>query len=256
MLTKRIIPCLDVDSGKVVKGTNFANLRYSGDPLKLADNYNLQGADELVFLDISATIQGRKASLRTIKKVANKLFIPLTVGGGIKGLGDIKAALANGADKICINTAAVLKPALIKAASLRFGAQCIVVAIDAKKSGEQGSKNSKWDVYVRSGTKNSGLDAVKWAVMAEKLGAGELLVTSIDRDGTKKGYDLELTRKIAESVNIPLIASGGAGKLQDIADVFIKGRADGALAASILHYKKYGIKHIKQYLRSKGIEIR
>lgn len=257
MLTKRIIPCLDVDSGKVVKGTNFANLRYSGNPSQLADYYNKQGADELVLLDISATTEGRNASMRTIRKVAGKLFIPLAAGGGITSLEGIRNALANGADKVCINTAAVLKPRLIKEASKRFGSQCVVVAIDAKRDEKRKSgKGRKWEVYIRSGTKRTGLDAVKWAVRTEQLGAGELLITSIDRDGTKKGYDLKLIREIAEAVNIPVIASGGAGSMQDMADVFIKGKADAALAASILHYKKYSIKQIKQYLRSKGILVR
>ena len=236
MLAKRIIPCLDVKEGKVVKGEKFINLAYAGDPVELAKRYNEEGADELVFLDITASVENRKIIIGIVRKVAKEVFIPFTVGGGINSIGDIRNLLNAGADKISINTAAVENPELIKEASEKFGSQCIVVAIDAKRS------NDSWEVYVYGGRKSTGIDAMKWAKKAEKLGAGEILLTSMDKDGTKLGFDLELTRKISESVNIPVIASGGVGDLKDFFDGFKKGKADAALAASVFHYGKYSIK--------------
>ncbi len=251
MLTKRIIPCLDVKEGKVVKGISFRNLRLAGDPAKLASIYEKQGADEIVFLDITASIEGRKAMIETIKRTADILSIPLTVGGGIKSVNDIEELLSSGADKVSINTAAVLNPSLIKEASEVFGSQCIVVAIDAKRR-----EGKRWEVYIYGGTKATGLDAVKWAVQAEQLGAGELLVTSIDADGTKRGYDLDLLKSISKRVNIPVIASGGAGSPYHIYQALTIGGADAALAASIFHYGEYTVSSIKRYLARRGVPVR
>ncbi len=250
MLTKRIIPCLDVKDGEVVKGTCFVNFKSAGDPVKLAKKYYNGGADELVFLDISASYEKRKTIIRLIEKVAKEIFIPFTVGGGIGSIEDIRNILNAGADKISINTAAIKNPNLIKESSEIFGSQCIVVAIDAKKI------KNRYGVFIKGGREKTGLDAVGWAKKAEMLGAGELLITSMDKDGTKDGYDLELTEKISESVNIPIIASGGAGSLQSIAKVLKEGKADAALAASIFHYKKYSINLVKEYLKRKNVEVR
>lgn len=250
MLTKRIIPCLDVRDGQVVKGKGFVNLKYAGNPVKLARKYYGGGADELVFLDITASYENRKTMIGLVEKVAKQIFIPFTVGGGISTIDDIRNLLKAGADKISINTAAINNPNLIKEAAEKFGSQCIVVAIDAKKI------KDKWEVFVKGGRQATGLDAIEWAKKVQELGAGEILLTSMDKDGTKEGYDLELTRKISESVNIPVIASGGAGTLGSIAKVLKDGKADAALAASIFHYKKYSIKQVKQYLRKNNVEVR
>ncbi len=250
MLTKRIIPCLDVKDGKVVKGTNFENLQYAGNPVELAKKYNEEGADELVFLDITATKEKRKIILETVREVSKELFIPLTVGGGISSLQDIKDLLSAGADKISINTQAVKNPNLVKEAAEEFGSQCIVVAIDAKR------KRNSWEVSIKGGSELTGIDAVQWAKKVESLGAGEILLTSMDKDGTKTGFDLELTKTISEALNIPVIASGGARDVLSFAEVFEKGKADAALAASIFHYGNYRVSDIKNYLKRTGIEVR
>ncbi len=251
MLTKRIIPCLDVTQGRVVKGTNFINLRDAGDPVELAAFYDGQGADELVFLDITASAEGRRTMLEVVYRTAAEVFIPYTVGGGIATLEDIRAVLSAGADKVSINTAAVQNPALISRGAERFGSQCIVVAIDAKQTGPQ-----KWEVYIHGGRTPTGLDAVQWAKEVEKLGAGEILLTSMDRDGTKDGYDIALTRAIADAVRIPVIASGGVGTLAHIAQGLTAGGADAALAASIFHFGEYSIRQVKEYLRDCGVPVR
>ena len=250
MLTKRIIPCLDVKGGQVVKGKGFVNLKYAGNPVKLARKYYEDGADELAFLDITASYEKRKTMINLVEKVAKQIFIPFTVGGGISTIKDIRNLLKAGADKISVNTSAVNNPDLIEEAAEKFGSQCIVIAIDAKKI------KSKWKIFVNGGRQSTGLDAIEWAKKVESFGAGEILLTSMNKDGTKEGYDLELTRKISENVNIPIIASGGAGSLESIAKVFDEGKADAALAASIFHYKKYSIKQVKRYLQKKGIEVR
>lgn len=250
MLAKRIIPCLDVKDARVVKGINFVNLKDAGDPTESAAVYSKEGADEIVYLDITASIEKRKAIIEVVKKTAEQVFIPLTVGGGIRDLKDIKLLLKAGADKVSINTAAVENPSLIKKASEEFGSQCIVVAIDAKKD------IGGWKVYTYGGRKFTGLDALEWAKKVEDLGAGEILLTSMDKDGTKDGYDLELTRTISEAVNIPVIASGGAGNLEHLYQALTVGRADAVLAASIFHYGEYSIREAKQYLKSKGIPVR
>ncbi|MCD6080264.1 MAG: imidazole glycerol phosphate synthase subunit HisF [Candidatus Omnitrophica bacterium] len=251
MLAKRIVPCLDVKNGRVVKGINFLNLRDAGDPVEQAEVYNRQGADELVFLDITASYENREPIYNIITKTAEKVFIPLTVGGGVSGLEDIRRLLKSGADKVSINTAAVSDPQLVKIASQEFGSQCIVVAIDAKWN-----KNSKWEVYIKGGRIPTGIDAIDWAKKVEELGAGEILLTSMDRDGTRSGYDLELTKAIASVVNIPVIASGGAGNLEHLYQAFAIGCADAALAASIFHYGEYTIQEAKRYLYQKGIPVR
>ena len=250
MLTKRIIPCLDVKDSKVVKGKNFKGLEFAGDAVALARKYYEGGADELVFLDISASEEKRKTIKELVEKVSREIFIPFTVGGGISDIEDIRNLLKAGADKVSINTAAVNNPKLIKEASQRFGRQCIVVAIDAKKMGE------KWVVFIESGKKATKMDAIEWAKEVENLGAGEILLTSIDADGTKNGYDIELTKKISQETKIPVIASGGAGKLEDILEVFKEGKADAALAASIYHYNKYTIRQTKEFLKENGVEVR
>jgi cyclase len=252
MLTKRIIPCLDVTMGRVMKGINFINLTDVGDPVEIAEFYNSEGADEIVFLDITATHEGRKTMLDVVRRTAEKVFIPLTVGGGINSIEDFKETLRAGADKISINSAAIRNPQLIEEAATKFGNQCVVVAIDGKKN-EDGIG---WHVVINGGRINTGLDAVKWAQKAEELGAGEILLTSMDADGTKKGYDIEFINAIASSVNIPVIASGGCGKIEDFYDVFVKSNADAALAASLFHYKELSIKEVKGYLKNKDIEIR
>ena len=253
MLAKRIIPCLDVKDGRVVKGIHFLNLRDAGDPVECASIYNREGADEIVFLDITASLERRETILRVVKKTAEKVFIPLTVGGGIRNLEDIRLLLKSGADKVSINTAALERPGLIQEAAQRFGSQCIVVAIDARAV--RGSQK-KWQVYSYAGTKATGLEAAAWAKEVERLGAGEILLTSMDRDGTKAGYDLELTKKISQAVNIPVIASGGAGKMKHLYEALSKGEASAVLAASIFHYGQYSIPQVKRYLKSKGIAIR
>lgn len=251
MLTKRIIPCLDVKEGRVVKGTNFVGLRDAGDPVERAAAYDAEGADELVFLDITATFEERKAMLDVISRTAAKVFMPLTVGGGISSVEDIKNALRAGADKTSLNSAAAKNPQLIADGAKLFGNQCIVLAIDARKYGE-----NKWEVYVQGGRKPTGLDAVEWAKKGVALGAGEILLTSMDADGTKNGYDIALTKAVSSAVNVPVIASGGAGKLEDFYDVLTEGGADAVLAASVFHYKTFTIKQVKEYLRSRGIEVR
>ena len=271
MLSKRIIPCLDVKNGRVVKGVNFINLKDVGDPVEAASAYSEEGADEITFLDITASVEKRKTILDVVKRCAEQVFIPLTVGGGIRSIEDIRVLLNSGADKVSLNTAAVENPQLIKESSEEFGSQCIVVAIDAKsqiangKSQMVNSGNDKRmaigdkqnrEVYTYGGRKPTGLDVVEWAKKAEELGAGELLLTSMDKDGTKEGYDLELTRTISEAVNIPVIASGGAGNLEHLYQALTQGKADAVLAASIFHYGEYSIKEAKEYLKNKGLEIR
>ncbi len=250
MLAKRIIPCLDVDRGRVVKGTKFLNLSDAGDPVECAKEYDRQGADELVFLDITASSDNRVTMIDVVERTANECFMPLTVGGGIRSVEDIRAMLKAGADKTSVNTAAILNPDLVRAGAERFGSQCIVVAIDAKRMGE------RWQVFTHGGRKPAGLDAVKWAEKVEALGAGEILLTSMDADGTKTGYDVALTRSISEAVHIPVIASGGAGKLEHLAEVLTAGKADAVLAASIFHFGEYEVADVKQFLKQKGVEVR
>ncbi len=250
MLAKRIIPCLDVDRGRVVKGVRFQNLRDAGDPVEIAKIYEEQGADELVFLDISASAEGRKILIDVVKNVAETVFMPFTVGGGIASVEDIRRLLEAGADKISINTSAVKNPQLIYESAKRFGSQCIVVAIDAKRT------KKGWEVYIHGGRTPTGLDAVEWAKRVESLGAGEILLTSMDADGTKKGYDIELNRVVAESVRIPVIASGGAGRMEHFYEVFSQSNVDAALAASLFHYREITILELKDYLKKKGINVR
>ncbi len=251
MLIKRIIPCLDVDKGRVVKGVRFVNLVDAGDPVELAQIYNNEGADELVFLDITASFEARKTIIEVASRTAERLFIPFTIGGGIGSLKDIRALLKAGCDKVSINTAAVKDPNLITEAASRFGSQCIVVAIDAKEVDK-----GKWEVYVHGGRTPTGLDAVEWATKAERLGAGEILLTSMDRDGTKKGYHIELTKAICHAVNIPVIASGGAGKLEHFKEVIEKAGADAVLAASLFHFGELKIQEVKEYLAKNRIPVR
>jgi cyclase len=250
MVAKRIIPCLDVKNGRVVKGINFVNLRDAGDPVELARVYDREGADELVFLDITASHEGRKTMVEVARRVAEEVFIPFTIGGGIRSSQDIRELLSTGADKVSLNSAAVRNPELVQETSRRYGSQCIVVAIDAKWDG------SRWEVYINGGRIPTGLDAVEWARRVVGLGAGEILLTSMDRDGTQNGYDLPLTRAITQAVNVPVIASGGAGKLEHLREVIQEANVDAVLAASIFHYGKYSIREAKEYLRSQGIEVR
>ncbi|MDB9538123.1 imidazole glycerol phosphate synthase subunit HisF [Anabaenopsis tanganyikae CS-531] len=254
MLSKRILPCLDVKAGRVVKGVNFVDLKDAGDPVELAKVYNEAGADELVFLDITATHEDRDTIIDVVYRTAEQVFIPLTVGGGIQSLENVKALLRAGADKVSINSAAVRDPDLINRASDRFGNQCIVVAIDARR--RIAPENPGWDVYVRGGRENTGLDALLWAQEVEKRGAGELLVTSMDADGTQAGYDLALTRAIAESVQVPVIASGGAGNCEHIYTALTQGKAEAALLASLLHYGQLSVGEIKEYLRDRSVPVR
>ena len=254
MLAKRILPCLDVNAGRVVKGVNFVDLKDAGDPVELAKVYNDAGADELVFLDITATHEDRRTLIDVVYRTADRVFIPLTVGGGINSLVDIKNLLRAGADKISINSAAVRDPDLINRASDRFGRQCIVVAIDARKRSD--TQNPGWDVYVRGGRENTGLDAVAWAKEVTARGAGELLVTSMDADGTQAGYDLELTRTIAEQVEIPVIASGGAGTCQHVYEALSQGKAEAALLSSLLHYGQLTVREVKSYLQQHQVRVR
>ena len=250
MLTKRIIPCLDIYKGRVVKGIKFINLVDAGDPVELASFYEKEGADELVFLDITASWEKRNIIIELVKKTAEKVFIPFTVGGGIKNLEDIFHILRAGADKISINTSAVLNPQLIQEASLKFGSSTIVVAIDAVR------QLSEWEVMINGGRTRTNLKVMDWAKKAEKLGAGEILLTSMDKDGTKEGYDIQLTRRVSENINIPIIASGGAGKPKDLYEVLIEGKADAALAASIFHKKEYSVTKVKDFLRKRDVKIR
>ena len=252
MFTKRIIPCLDVHNGRVVKGVNFVNLQDAGDPVEIAAAYDAAGADELVFLDITASSDGRETVVDMVRKVASKVFIPFTVGGGIRTVDDFKMLLREGADKISVNSSAIDRPELISEAADKFGSQCVVVAIDAKRRAD----GSGFNIYKHGGRLDIGIDAVEWAMRAEKLGAGEILLTSMDGDGTKAGYDLELTRQIAENVKIPVIASGGAGKLEHFKDALSVGKADAALAASLFHFKELEIRQVKEYLRQEGISVR
>ncbi|MCL0081885.1 imidazole glycerol phosphate synthase subunit HisF [Dehalococcoidia bacterium] len=254
MLTKRIIPCLDVKDGRVVKGTSFVQLRDAGDPVELAGFYYKEGADELVFLDISATPEGRDTMVDVVERISGEVFMPLTVGGGLRSISDMGRMLRAGADKVSVNTAAVLTPGLIGEGANKFGSQCIVVAIDAKRVGS--SEEPRWEVYVYSGQKPTGLDALAWARQAVELGAGELLLTSMDADGHRAGYDIELTRAISEAVTVPVIASGGAGTLEDLYQALVAGKADAVLAASIFHYGTYSIGETKGYLAKRGIPIR
>jgi len=253
MLTKRIIPCLDVKDNRVVKGINFLNLRDAGDPVELGARYSQDGADELVFLDITATIRSKKTIVELVEKVAEQVFIPFTVGGGITKADEIGLLLRSGADKCSINTAAVENPDLLAESAQRFGNQCVVLAIDARRT--KGKKN-KWHVTVKAGSEPTDIDAVEWAVKAQQLGAGEILLTSMDADGTKDGYDIELTAAVAGAVDIPVIASGGAGTLESLVDVLKRGKADAVLAASIFHYNEYSIKQVKDYLADNDIAIR
>ncbi|GMK48806.1 imidazole glycerol phosphate synthase cyclase subunit [Paenibacillus glycanilyticus] len=252
MLAKRIIPCLDVKDGRVVKGVNFVNLRDAGDPVELASTYDREGADELVFLDISASVEGRATMIEVVKRTAGEITIPFTVGGGISHVDDMKRILRAGADKIAINTAAVLNPSLVSDGARKFGSQCIVVAIDAKYNEAWG----EWEVFTHGGRKETGIKVLEWASEIERLGAGEILLTSMDADGTKDGFDLKLTRAVSDSVGIPVIASGGAGRIEHFSDVFEEGHADAGLAATIFHYKEMTIREVKDDLRQKGVEVR
>jgi len=255
MLTKRIIPCLDIKDGRVVKGVNFINLRDAGDAVENAKFYDKEGADELVFLDITASHEKRKTTIELVTKVAESIFLPFTVGGGISTINDIRNLLKAGCDKVSINTSAVKRPAFVKESSRRFGSQCIVVAIDARCKVKT-KKKQAWEVYINGGRTPTGLDAIGWAIKAEKLGAGEILLTSMDYDGTKEGYDIELTRKISESVSIPVIASGGAGNLEHLYDALTEGKADAVLAASIFHFRTYSVGEARSYLKKKGVRVR
>ena len=251
MHTKRIIPCLDVKAGRVVKGVNFVNLIDAGDPVEIAAAYDKAGADELVFLDITASSDARNIMIDMVRKVAEKVFIPFTVGGGIRTVDDFKAILREGADKISVNSAAIDRPELISEAADKFGSQCVVVAIDAKRQ-----KDGHWSIYKNGGRVDMKMDAIEWAMKAESLGAGEILLTSMDCDGVKRGYDVELTRIISENVSIPVIASGGAGKKEHFYDALTEGKADAALAASLFHYKELEINDLKHYLKEKGVQVR
>lgn len=252
MFTKRIIPCLDVNNGRVVKGVNFVDLRDAGDPVSVGAAYGEAGADELVFLDITASSDARATKIDMVRRVAETVFIPFTVGGGIRTIEDFKLVLREGADKVSVNSAAILNPDLISDAAMKFGSQCVVVAIDAKRR-EDGSG---WNIYKNGGRVDMGIDAVEWAMKAEKLGAGEILLTSMDCDGTKDGYDIALTKMVSDNVSIPVIASGGAGKLEHFRDAFTKANADAVLAASLFHYRELEIREVKEYLREEGISVR
>ena len=257
MLLKRIIPCLDVKDGRVVKGTNFVDIRDAGDPVELAAHYDHEGADELVFLDITASHENRDTIVDLARRCAEEVFIPFTIGGGIRSEDDVRALLGVGADKVSLNSAAIRNPELIAACARRFGSQCVVIAIDAKRTAPlDGEDGLRWEAYVNGGRIPTGLDAVEWAAQAVALGAGEILLTSMDRDGTKDGYDLELNRAVAAAVNVPVIASGGAGTLAHLAQVILEGDADAVLAASIFHYVEYSIRQAKEYLNGQGIPVR
>ena len=250
-LAKRIIPCLDVDKGRVVKGVQFLDIRDAGDPVEVAKRYDQQGADEITFLDITASHEGRDTTLKTVERMASEVFVPLTVGGGIRKLEDIRNLLNAGADKVSINSAAVTNPDFVREAAERFGSQCIVVAIDAKKVAD-----GRWEIFTHGGRKPTGINAVEWAVKMANYGAGEILLTSMDADGTKNGYDLGVVRAVSDAVNVPVIASGGVGNLQHLADGILQGRADAVLAASIFHFGEYTVQQAKQLMREQGIEVR
>ena len=253
MLAKRIIPCLDVDNGRVVKGVKFLEIKDAGDPVEIARRYDLEGADELTFLDITASSDDRETMVHVVEQVAGEIFIPLTVGGGIRTLEDIRRMLNAGADKVSINSAAVHRPEFVREAAERFGSQCIVVAIDAKRVA---SDPDRWEIFTHGGRKPTGIDAVEWARKMVEFGAGEILLTSMDRDGTKVGFDLALTRAVSEAVHVPVIASGGVGNLDHLADGIIQGKADAVLAASIFHFAEYSVREAKDHLRARGIEVR
>ena len=251
MLTKRIIPCLDVKDGRVVKGTNFVGLRDAGDPVELASRYDGELADELVFLDITASCEERNTMVQVVERTASQVFIPFTVGGGIRGVEDVRRMLTAGADKASFNTAAVKNPQLLRECANAFGRQCIVLAVDAKACGD-----NRWEVYVNGGRTPTGMDVLEWIRKATELGAGEILLTSMDKDGTKDGYDIPLTRAVAEAVNVPVIASGGAGEMSHVYDVLTAGKADAVLAASVFHYGQFTVRQVKDYLRSRQVEVR
>ena len=254
-LAKRIIPCLDVDNGRVVKGVNFVDIRDAGDPVEVAARYNREGADEITFLDITASSDDRNTMIHMVEAIASQVFIPLTVGGGIRKVEDIRTMLNAGADKVAINTAAIFNPELVKEAAEYYGSQCIVVAIDAKKTSKD-DEPDRWELFTHGGRKETGIDAVEWAKKMEAYGAGELLVTSMDKDGTKSGFNLPLTKAIVDAVNIPVIASGGVGNLQHLADGVLEAGADAVLAASIFHFSEYTVGEAKQYMSEQGIEMR
>jgi cyclase len=254
-LAKRIIPCLDVDNGRVVKGVKFVEIRDAGDPVENARRYNQEGADELTFLDITASSDDRETMVHVVEAVASEIFIPLTVGGGIREIADIRRMLNAGADKVSINTAAILNPEFVKAAADKFGSQCIVVAVDAKKVSADDEAN-RWEIFTHGGRKATGIDAIEWVQKMDQFGAGEILLTSMDRDGTKTGFDNLLTRQVSEAVRVPVIASGGVGNLQHLADGILLGKADAVLAASIFHFGEYRISEAKTYMQSLGIEVR
>ncbi len=255
MLAKRIIPCLDVDNGRVVKGVKFVDIRDAGNPVEVARRYNQEGADEITFLDITASSDNRDTMVHVVEQIANEVFIPLTVGGGIRKADDVLTMLSAGADKIAINTAAVFNPDLIKETADRFGSQCIVVAVDAKQTSAE-NEPKVWQIFTHGGRKSTGIDAIEWAQRMAEYGAGEILLTSMDRDGTKIGFDNELTRAISDSISIPVIASGGVGNLQHLADGVLRGHADAVLAASIFHFAEYQISEAKQFMADQGIEVR
>jgi len=254
-LAKRIIPCLDVDNGRVVKGVQFVDIRDAGDPVEVAKRYDEQGADEITFLDITASHHGRDTTIHTVKAIAEQVFIPLTVGGGIRTVDDIRNMLNAGADKTAINSAAIYNPEFVKEAAEKFGSQCIVIAIDAKKVSAEGEPN-KWEIFTHGGRKPTGIDVVEWAIKMTNYGAGEVLLTSMDQDGVKKGFDLELTRAVSEAVNVPVIASGGVGNLQHLADGITEGKADAVLAASIFHFGEHSVQEAKKHMQAQGIEVR
>jgi len=254
-LAKRIIPCLDVDNGRVVKGVNFVDIRDAGDPVEVAARYNREGADEITFLDITASSDNRETTVHMVEAIASEVFIPLTVGGGIRKVEDIRTMLNAGADKVAINTAAIHNPELVREAAEYYGSQCIVVAIDAKKVSKEGEPD-KWDIFTHGGRNDTGIDAIEWAKKMADYGAGELLVTSMDKDGTKSGFNIPLTKAIVDAVNIPVIASGGVGNLQHLADGVLKAGADAVLAASIFHFNEYTIGEAKEYMQKQGIEMR
>lgn len=251
MYTKRIIPCLDVKAGRVVKGTNFVGLRDAGDPVELAAKYDAEGADELVFLDITASVEERATMREVVDRTASKVFMPLTVGGGIRTVEDVRKMLHAGADKVSFNTAAIKNPSILRDCATLFGRQCTVLAVDAKRVGED-----KWEVYINGGRTPTGLDVLEWVREATALGAGEILLTSMDADGTKDGYDIALTRAVSEAVSVPVIASGGAGKLEHFYEVLTEGKADAVLAASVFHYGQFRVREVKEYLKSRGVEVR